>query len=1202
MEGAFRIEHNIDGLVVITVERDGHAPAWTLTTGDDQEVTFVLARAARRKGHVTANGKSVVGARVIAIKDGTPLWSTRSGDDGSFTMPDPPRWAEEIAIVHPDYAPQEIKARSLEVTVAKGDVATGKVVDAKGRPVANARVSAGPWTATTTAEDGSFTLSNVPPDVKRIEALLGATSGSAARAPQGTAISIAERPSISGTVRDANKRPLPYAAVMAWRQQADVEMKAAVADERGRYRIDHCAEGSYLVTPSDTSALSFPQVTASAGATTVDFTASRHEYLTGIVIDEQKRPVAGATVQYSQAQFPLLYGHLSSDTTPSARTGRDGRFKLQVGEDLRAYAAQVPLRLRALRRGYALAVSNELDFKSTVTLTLPSGIELQGTVVDTKGNAVVGAGVVAVQDPYGAVPLPLDLSLKAGTITPFVESDAEGRFTLRLNPTQHDFGGWKEAQGAGRVGSFDVTPGAGPLKVVLERGVAIRGRVIAPGAKTVGGMIIANSGQMTSGYAEVAEDGTFTVDEIQPGTYTLQYLDQETGRTAQVSAKAPSEEVAIELQANGTIRGRVVDRTTQEVLRSYTVTASPQFEATVIEDEGSFTLDVAPGETSLKIAAKGYQDVEQQVTVTAGKTEELTIFANRGRIVSGRVTNEDMAPIGDAMITADEINGFTSSADDGTYTITLPTTPVTFSVSAEGYVRKELELPADSGERLDVVLSPGKQARGRVVTHDGAPVAKAEVTAFGAGSPQNARTGEDGAFLVGGLGDGPYTFRAQSNELSSEPLENIDPAAGEIVLRMKPTAGAGAVHGRVNGFTEGGWTFGFVQAANQHAMIGRDGRYRFEHVPAGEVELRATATGMSENMSSSRMVKVTVIANGDVEADLEFNTATVIRGTVYEDDKPAAFRNVQFVANDMQWTAQTNQNGEYSIAGPEPGMSCRVVVTGTQRSFETHHQVTGSTTFDIRIAWSRIEGRVIDETGAPLAQAKIEVARDGVRGDTADTKSDAAGAFAVTTAKIDGGYSVTVELEGFATVTQRAIAGGAPLLITMARTDGLRVRLIDARTGNTLDGYAIAVDETGNLLARAHDQKPDGTLRLPVSAGTYRVAVSASGYASQLTTSAAPRKDELRVALTPGGSLIVNSDRESNDAIKLVMPNGEEYVQCQCNGIAEIRLEGTQTVVEHVAPGTYSMQVLDARGLVKASHPVTISEGQPTTIAIHVPE
>jgi len=214
-QGAFRVDQSIDGLIVISVEREGHAPAWTLTTGDDQEVTVELRRAAPRKGRVTANGKSVAGANVIAINNDTPVWSTRSGDDGTFSIPDPSSWASEIAIVHPDYAPQETKPRSLDVTLAKGEIAKGNVVDAKGRPVANARVSAGPWTTTTTADDGTFTLNNVPPDVKKLEAILGGSIGAAARTPQGTTISVAERPSISGTVRDANKRSLPYAAVTA---------------------------------------------------------------------------------------------------------------------------------------------------------------------------------------------------------------------------------------------------------------------------------------------------------------------------------------------------------------------------------------------------------------------------------------------------------------------------------------------------------------------------------------------------------------------------------------------------------------------------------------------------------------------------------------------------------------------------------------------------------------------------------------------------------------------------------------------------------------------------------------------------------------------------------------------------------------------------------------------------------------------------
>jgi hypothetical protein len=71
-------------------------------------------------------------------------------------------WASEIAIVHPEFA--RGKQTTLTRRHPREGGAKGKVVDAKGRPVANARVGAGPWTTTTTAEDGTFTLNNIPPD------------------------------------------------------------------------------------------------------------------------------------------------------------------------------------------------------------------------------------------------------------------------------------------------------------------------------------------------------------------------------------------------------------------------------------------------------------------------------------------------------------------------------------------------------------------------------------------------------------------------------------------------------------------------------------------------------------------------------------------------------------------------------------------------------------------------------------------------------------------------------------------------------------------------------------------------------------------------------------------------------------------------------------------------------------------------------
>jgi len=181
----------------------------------------------------------------------------------------------------------------------------------------------------------------------------------------------------------------------------------------------------------------------------------------------------------------------------------------------------------------------------------------------------------------------------------------------------------------------------------------------------------------------------------------------------------------------------------------------------------------------------------------------------------------------------------------------------------------------------------------------------------------------------------------------------------------------------------------------------------------------------------------------------------------------------------------------------------------------------------------------------------------------------------------------------------------------------------------TLATYAQSPSSTGSLSGTVHDANGKALRDVRVSvtgtplgnesrsatsdargaftvsnlpAGAYRVSVSANGYASQSARVSVPMQGELRLALTPGGNLVVRTERASSDLMKLVLPSGEEYVRCQCNGIAEIRLTGTTTTIDHIAPGRYTMQVLDAEGRIKTTYPVTIEEGQTTIAEIHVPE
>ena len=67
--------------------------------------------------------------------------------------------------------------------------------------------------------------------------------------------------------------------------------------------------------------------------------------------------------------------------------------------------------------------------------------------------------------------------------------------------------------------------------------------------------------------------------------------------------------------------------------------------------------------------------------------------------------------------------------------------------------------------------------------------------------------------------------------------------------------------------------------------------------------------------------------------------------------------------------------------------------------------------------------------------------------------------------------------------------------------------------------------------------------------------------------------------------------------MRLLQPDGEEYVRCWCNGIAEIELKGRRTTVENVTAGSYTVEVVDAAQGI-APRPAVIREGQTTTVTL----
>lgn len=1193
-DGTFSLDAT--GVVELIVAHDGHAPQRQYALAGDFPTVFSLAPAPSRTMKVTAGGKPVAKARVYALAE----WGVSeidlgtTGSSGELAVPAPAQWAAALLILHPEFAPKAIATRGLKglsVELTRGTTISGRVIGADGKPVANAMLVDGRWPVGRTKEDGTFAVASATPKIK-------AVSGGASGSGSGGEIRLETLRTISGTAVDADGKPIAGLLVSATPHsdspQEEPEYAIAVTDDQGRFHLDGLRALRLQMFALPIGDLEFEVVQADlrrTERTTVALKATREERLRGVVLDERKKPVGGAMVSFLPPQAPLLY--VSYDTElATTRTAGDGSFRL--------HSPVGAIRLAVIHPDYAAGVTEPLEAdrskRKPLVVTLRDGVEVRGLVVDSGDQPVGGAAIAVQQDPAGAATMPLDAILATGHARPLFESSADGTFRLRLNAAPHDLTVMKEGFAPSRIGNF--TPGE-PLRVVMSRGASIEGRIVRKDGGAVGaGEIFVRGDDGTSAMVPITSDGTFAATSLVPGPYSLTIVT-EHGAMLEKIVEAPATNLLIELERHVTVTGRVVDKASGTPVAKYRAYSDSSAAAAEVESGGPFQLQLAPGPAEIIVEAEGYMRGEQSLIIEPDKPATVEIALLRGRSIHGRVVGPDGAPLAEAAVMVAGGEGrsdvWQETAEGGEFELDgIPAGPVTLQVTRPGYLGRRIAVAADRAQ-VEIALTKGRSAGGRVVDENGQPVEGAEITASSAAHDadmQSATSTADGLFRIDGLGEGRHSFEARKAGYREAALRDVDLAANApIVLTLRGSGATGTLHGTVRGFAGGTWLFGNVVVRSldddggwAQGTIQRDGSYRIEQVPAGAVELRARA-GSTRREASSRRVSAHVPPGGEAEVNLSFDDGAVIRGLVTMGGQPAVGRDVSFASGLGSWRSFTDADGRYELTGVEPG-HYRVAVVSGSRAYETTYDVTGSATFDIAADFARLEGRVVDADGAAVAGAKVEATAND---NEADGTSDSAGAFLLEVPA--GKYEVRASKKGFATALTRGETGGAALLLRLVPGDGIRVRLFDARDNTTLGGYVVARDNSGAQLGRVDEQESDGTLRLALPPGSYRISVSASGYATQTVAASAPRTGELPIGLTPGGTLIVKTERDATETVKLVLPGGEEYVRCECNGIAAIRLTGKNTRIEHVAPGAYSMQVIGAGGKVLAVVPVQVTEG-----------
>ncbi|RKH87739.1 hypothetical protein D7Y21_17740 [Corallococcus sp. AB045] len=675
-------------------------------------------------------------------------------------------------------------------------------------------------------------------------------------------VSLEPAQSLTGrTVVRGTNEPLPLVEVVltahareleVWQRvdAPDDERVYATSDERGNFRIDGLAPGTYLL---EARAPGYARVVLSRlripteGPLTLALRLA--SVIEGFVVDSKGLPAADAEVRVG--------GNPSQVVT----TGAQGGFSVEVEPGTHPLSARRGEETGALDLPVLCAAGKTVR---DVRIQLGPGAVLEGRVVEeSEGTPVAGARV--------------DVSFSGGDGDPSVAvSDAEGHFIVQgLAPGSYNAKVTASGYSPDTRWGLTVTQGESfPVEFKLSRTGAVEGQVRdSIGAPVAAARIsTASIGRFEMDprpiEARTDTEGRYRIEGLATGYMSLsaRHEGATTGVRQSVSVKANrTVQADFTLDVTGTVEGRV--RAARGSLRDVTleVTAladdvsqgvTPDMGHVFVDAEGAFRMALPSGDYTLLLMARGRfsQNEQKRVRVDAGRTAqvELTWEEPRGgNEYRGVVLEPDGAPSPRAVITLTTTErqdiplSMTPTDEEGRFAIPVgrvggsPTRRVLMSARNGG--RSSEPVPVTVDQDVVVRLRPSAFLRGRVV-RKGEPVRGFTV------SLQLQK-----GYLP--RGDVPLEFSGDRFELRDVPPEPVkltartadgsvgealaSPGTGAVLEVDIPVTASATVRGRVvNATTKAPVPDAFIsiegeQGSREHAYT-VEGRFTLSGVRAGE--------------------------------------------------------------------------------------------------------------------------------------------------------------------------------------------------------------------------------------------------------------------------------------------------------------------------------------------------------------------------------
>lgn len=672
-------------------------------------------------------------------------------------------------------------------------------------------------------------------------------------------------------------------------------------------------------------------------------------------------------VMAADGRTPVSHAVISAGLYASAESGEDGSFVI-------AHAPSSWQNLRAVAPGGAAFASR--SGAAVYDLRLRSLAAVSGSVRDPKTRAAVAG-------------MRLTLSSQADIVPETAITDSKGNFAFASLPAgRYNISGLHPSmllEGGG--GTMLIISGTERQTAVLPAAPLVRvtGSVVDEDRKSVAAVAIvaAQGGQSEIPRVAVTNaKGEFSIRLPGPSAPLMVRRDGYITTIAN-PAEAGSRPLVITLRHGFPVTVKVVDKEQKPIERatvSFTSGRSGELPQAVFfcdnapcstDNDGRFDVRLVPGSYIIGIVGSFVVSKTIPSTKIDEKSSPLTLVADRGVTVSGRVVYSDGSPMPDMMIVLRAEPAVTlSTLSDGAGFFRFTNAP-RGSVTLGLRVSNESEFANDGAKQAvnapaeDVVLTmlPGGSIAGVVLdSSTRRPIPDFQIYSIRAAGMGGMRP------KTFSSGDGSFT-------LDHVPAGRVDLSAAAV----------GYVRGTLNGVevTDGKTT------ANVELRLD----------PAGRVSGRVTSRE-GETLSA---VYVSVMQGG-------------ARGGTISD------------------SATTDSNGEFKLESVPPGDQ-RIAFSkqGYVRQEKSIESGAGKESrVDVVLDHGlELQGRVIDESGqaVPMATVSAQAAGDG-----GGARSDASGSFTIAGLR-DMHYSLVARKNGYveARIDDVLPASSGPLTLTLRR-------------------------------------------------------------------------------------------------------------------------------------------------------------------------